>query len=514
MSSNYLQQKQIAQYVQDGNLLAVTECVAQSKALGKYNIFGFEKIFNTSGHNTSTQIHLHSAVAHGHGSIVSYLLEQGCAINITDKDGRTPLYQAFANSQFEVAEQLIALGASIESQTVNGTRVFDMVLASGSQEWCDWFLQRGFKLEHSNKIGNTTLHYACLSPNVDLVKQVEKLSGFQFSQANFNGLRPLDFCTQLPVFLYALSQEPTLEMNIIFDTGTSSLHHHASEGSYDIVMYLLENGIDPCIVSKQKNGLMHFAVESGSCRLVAELVRRKVSVEGRNKVNYRPLHWAVANENLEMVRLLVENGKAKINIKGNRNFIIRETYTPLYLALDNEFYDIARYFIERGAELNALADQANRTAAVSASASGNLEILKLLLEKGASPNGVNRKSDVDCHPDFRAFPLACAANAATVNLLVEFGANVNAVPEGYMWRDSALRELVKRIEHGNEKQDREQGWISAVAALLAHGANLEDEGYGSILEAAASPEVRAMLTAEQAKRLNKQTIATPINSEL
>lgn len=485
--------QQLVPLIQTGQLDAVAAILQQCKQASRYHRLGFAAVFTPSVLRDGSQLPLFCAVQAGQTAIVAYLLEQGCPLEQRDVDGRTPLYKAFAAKQLPMAQDLIDRGADIHAATSFGARVFDMALTCGDLAWLDWFLARGAQLDHTTQSGMTTLHYACMSNSVALVDRVKSLTPFRFDQANENGLRCLDACEHLEVFLHVLAQQPDMPLNVTFKDGGQSLVMHAADGSRDIVLYLLDHGVDAKLLGQDKSTLMHYAVASGDLILVAELIRRKVNVEARNKHNYRPLHWAVSKGNLAMVKLLVESGKAKVNIKSNTNFIIRETFTPLYMAVRDRHAEIARYLVEHGATLDELNDTSHSTAVVAAARNGDVPLLRYLLEHGASPNGVSTPSRDPTYSDYYYFPLAGAANAETVNLLVEFGADVNAASQRTGYCNSALRELVRSVDSDDEKTEPGRQRIGAVAALLAHGAKLEDNGYGSILGDAKCKAVAELL---------------------
>lgn len=485
--------KHLSRLIRAGQLDAVTDIVEQCKQAGASSPTDFGAVFVPAEPSEDSPLPLLRAVEAGQQEIVCCLLDHGCPLEQRDANGRTPLYKAFSARQLPIAQMLLDRGADPDVVTTNGIRVFDMVLTCGDDAMIDRFLERGAQLEYTTPAGMTTLHYACRSNNVALVDRVKRLTPFCFDQASDHGVRCLDSCEHLEVFLHVLAQQPDMPLNVQFKDGDQSLLEHAAHGNREIVLYLLDHGVDGKLLGHVSNTLMHYAVSSGDQALVAELIRRKISVEGRNKENYRPLHWAVSRGDLAMVKLLVESGKAKINIKTNAVFIIRETATPLYRAVRDGHADIVRYLVEHGAAVNELNDTSHSTAAVAAAWNGDAALLRFLLEHGASPNGVSSPDCNPAYPDYYYFPLAYAANADTVDLLVEFGADINAAAKRGHYAESALRGLVERVDSGDEHTERGRQRIGAVAALLKHGAKLEDEGYGSILGAAKCKAVADLL---------------------
>ncbi|NHZ44332.1 ankyrin repeat domain-containing protein [Massilia aquatica] len=496
MHSPLFLREQLKTAIAAGDLTDVAAMVDECKQAG---VRRFAAVFAPDDSDDGSSLPLFEAVRTGQGAIVGLLLEQGCDLEQRDKIGATPLHQAYSARQVSIAAQLIAAGADIRATTKLGTRVLDTVLASGNMEQVDWFVRQGVALASVNEKGNTALHFACRSGNIELAMRIHERCGVAFDRAARDGRRPLDACSSYALFAAILQRYPAIALDIGFEDGSCSLHGFARRGCTDIVCHLLDAGCDADQLVAYKNTLMHSAVASHKADLVQELLRRKLKVEGRNTLNYRPLHWAAQQGDLDIVKLLVEQGGAKVNIKGNLNFIIRETKTPLYMAINEGYPDVARYLVERGADLNALNDQANRTAAYAAAGQGDSALLRYLLERGASPNGVNR--DPDCaRGDFSSFPLANAANAEVVDVLVEFGVDLNARNSSFMRPESALRCLVGRIEKKDLESERGRGRLGAIEALLRHGASLSD-GLGQIVDDARCVEVARLLRAAERRQL-------------
>jgi hypothetical protein len=126
---------------------------------------------------------------------------------------------------------------------------------------------------------------------------------------------------------------------------------------------------------------------------------------------WTPLIFAVRDQKLELVQLLLENGA---NVKANNN-------SALSIAAANDKNgQLIQLLIEKGADVNAK-DESGETPLVRAMYyNPNLEIIRLLIEKGADINAKGNNGET---------PLFNAINWGTADifrLLIEKGADVNA----------------------------------------------------------------------------------------
>jgi len=79
----------------------------------------------------------------------------------------------------------------------------------------------------------------------------------------------------------------------------------------------------------------------------------EIDLDRINMSGMTALHQAVLDDNLVMVRLLIQHG-AKINKKDE------DGWTPLHAAAANSLHHIARYLISQGADKDALTDEAEK----------------------------------------------------------------------------------------------------------------------------------------------------------
>jgi hypothetical protein len=125
-----------------------------------------------------------------------------------------------------------------------------------------------------------------------------------------------------------------------------------------------------------------------------------------------PLHAAVENGNLEIVKFLLNSG-AKINSK---NF---EKRTPLMMLDEDATPELVNLLLGYGAKINS-ADKKKNTALILAAAYAGKDVIQALISAGANVNAVNKQGETAL--------MNAAENGETeiVQLLLGSGADANA----------------------------------------------------------------------------------------
>lgn len=236
-----------------------------------------------------------------------------------------------------------------------------------------------------------------------------------------------------------------------------SIHKHALRGAREIVVCLLDEGVDVQLAGRHRNSLLHYAAVSGNVELMHELIGRGARIEAMNQSKWRPLHLASDHGKLAAARMLLDAG-ARLDVRGNSSFIIRETPTALYLAASGGHRDLVELLLHRGADPDLPCDSSHDTALAQASFKGHTEVVRVLLAGGAQPNG---RLDEQGHAAFFYFPLARATNVEIVELLIGAGADIEGCN---CYRERALHWLA-------EAPDQDLERVDALEALLQHGAD-------------------------------------------
>ena len=151
----------------------------------------------------------------------------------------------------------------------------------------------------------------------------------------------------------------------------------ARSGSYDTVNQLLKYGANIDDVTEDGKTALMIAVEEEHLQTATMLLDNGADVNAGMDDGYTPLMQAARVMNLEMVRLLLQHG-------ASINDVTQGGKTALTIAVQKGNLQMATLFLDNNADVNA----GSCTPLIQATRGWHLEIVGLLLERGASVDDV------------------------------------------------------------------------------------------------------------------------------
>jgi uncharacterized protein len=352
------------------------------------------------------------AAKRGNREAVRAAIARKADVNVAQVDGTTALHWAVERDDLEMADMLIRAGASVSARTREGVVPLQLAAVNGSAAMLDRLLKAGADPNAPLSAANdTALMMTARTGKADAIRVLlesganvnakETWGGttalmWTVSEGHVDGAKALlaagadvnarshyvaaangrGFEGRTPV---ANRTDPKTEE---FASGwLTPLMLAAREGDVELVGVLLKAGADVNAVSGDGKTALALAIFNGNYDAASLLVDSKADVNRADAQRFTPLFWAVDRRNMETAP----------------NFPWMVTSDPMPLI---------RKMLDAGANPNALVNNTPRarmregsprivfaTALMRAAFAGDLELVKLLLERGADPKIISRDSE-------------------------------------------------------------------------------------------------------------------------
>ncbi len=277
------------------------------------------------------------------------LIREGADVRVRDNDGTTALHWAAHLGDAELARELIRAGADVRAANDYGATPMSAAAEIGAADVLEVLLKAGADVESPNGEGQTALMAVARTGRVDAARVLLE------HRANPNVRERWG--------------------------GQTALMWAAAQSHPAMIRLLLERGAEV------------------NARATTRDWQRRVTAEGRpkdmNRGGFTPLLYAAREGCVDCAAELLKR-KADINLADP------DGVTPLTLSLLNIHWDFARFLLERGADVNlwdfygetplyAAVDmntlpKGRRVELPALDETTGLEVIQMLLERGANPN--------------------------------------------------------------------------------------------------------------------------------
>jgi ankyrin repeat protein len=313
----------------------------------------------------------------------------------TSPDGSTPLMQAAFDGNVDEARRLLKAGADVKAANLYGINAMLLAAEASNTELIQLLLKSGADEKSANPEGETALHLVARSGNVEAATLLLKAGAAVDARENFGGQTPL-------MWAAARRHEAMVEL---LASKRADVNARSQVRDYQRVAtaesrakFLDRGGFTPLLYAVREN-----------CRGCVEvLLKHKVDVNLPDPSGVVPMSIAMMNSNWDIAKRLIEAGadvnqwdiygQAPLHVAiGNMNS--RGNNNPLDMDAPNQASgrDVVQMLVERGANPNQqfffrppgrgldIGIGRGTTPFLVACAGGDIEIVKLLLEKGANP---------------------------------------------------------------------------------------------------------------------------------
>ncbi|HEV8395783.1 MAG TPA: ankyrin repeat domain-containing protein [Vicinamibacterales bacterium] len=352
------------------------------------------------------------AAMRGDRDAVRSALARRADVNLPQVDGSTALHWAVERDDLEMAETLIRAGAKVTARTREGVLPLQLAAINGSAPMIDRLLKAGADANASlTPAGDTAVMMTARSGATGAIRVLREAG------ANVNAKESWGGTTAL---MWAVSEGHADAAKLLIEGGAdvnarsnyvaaangrgfegrtpvasradpkseefasgwlTPLMLAAREGEPELAGVLIEAGADVNAAAGDGKTALAMAIFNGNYAVASLLVDRKADVNKADAQRFTPLFWAVDRRNMETAP----------------NFPWMVTIDPLPLI---------RKLLDAGANPNALVNNTPRarmregsprivfaTALMRAAFAADLELVKLLLDRGADPKIISRDGE-------------------------------------------------------------------------------------------------------------------------
>lgn len=368
------------------------------------------------------QLHreLLAASARGHEDKVRSVLIEGTPWNASSKDRavlRKALQKASARDNIAIIRLLLDHGAEVDAQTEDEFPALFRAAQSGQTAVVSELLSHSLTpdMEARDRGEQTSLLAASLRGYRDIVEML-LVKGAKVDAQDRDGRTPLLALAadKSGVSSWTAGMRDTVgllishgsDVNFKDQIGRTPLLWAATNGHYELVKMLLENGASVSVFNNRGRTALHLAIDSSELTIMEDIMRlllhHQANTRATSDGGWTPLHNAAQKGLTSIVGLLLDAG-------ANVNARLSNGMTALHWAAFNGFEDVIEVLLSHPDANLDIKDGFGRAPWLCAAEKGNYHLIELLSPIRHSdrlPQGVKD---------------ACKAFNATVVEFKEFG---------------------------------------------------------------------------------------------
>jgi ankyrin repeat protein len=368
-------------------------------------------LFGVTAANAATS-EVADAAMRGDREAVRAALARKADVNTPQVDGTTALHWAVERDDVELAELLLTSGARASARTREGVTPLQLAAINGSARMLGRLIKSGANPNAPlTPAGDTALMLAARTGKTDAIRLLLEAGADIDAKESWGGTTALMWTVaeghaETARLLIAAGADVNARSHYVaaangrgfegrtpsasrteekveeFASGwLTSLIFAARDGSLELTRILVGAGADVDAVAGDGKTALALAIFNGNYDVATFLVDNKADVNKADAQRFTPLFWAVDRRNMETAP----------------NFPWMVTADPMPLI---------RKLLDAGANPNALVNNTPRgrmregsprivfaTALMRAAFAADLELVKLLLERGADPTIVSRDGE-------------------------------------------------------------------------------------------------------------------------
>jgi ankyrin repeat protein len=371
------------------------------------------------------------------------LLEHGAKVNRGDQDNNTPLHLAMGSWMYECAEILLRHGADANVGNYEGKTPLHLLFENGYSDEDDHLLNIGrLLLEHGADVNIRAmdkwapLHWAALD-GLLTISRLLLVHGAHVNAENDLSETPLLLVSQGNY----KSQERGFRLaRLLLKHGANvdtrgknkwtPLHWAAFNGRLKITQLLLTHGANANVENDYGETPLHlvsagkYDSQEDGAGIALLLLEHGANTNARDEHHATPLHWAAFKGRLEITQALLDHG-VDANAENDKG------ETPLHLVSQGNYNSqehgvgIASLLLEHGVDVDVRTKD-EWTPLHFAAFNGRIEVVRVLLDRGANANAEDDQGETPLHLVSRSNHIPEEHAVGITELLLERGADASA----------------------------------------------------------------------------------------
>jgi ankyrin repeat protein len=352
------------------------------------------------------------AAMRGDREAVRAAIARKADVNVPQVDGTTALHWAAERDDLDLADLLINAGARATARAREGVTPLQLAAVNGSELMIDRLLKAGADVNAPlSAVGDTALMMAARTGKTGAIRVLVEAG------ANVNAMETWGGTTAL---MWAVSEGHVEAARMLIEAGAdvNARSHYvaAANGRGFEGRTPVANRTEPKPEEFASGWLtpLMFAAREGDVEMTRLLVASRADVDAGGGDGKTALSMAIFNGNYDVAAYLVDS-KADVNKADAQRF------TPLFWAVDRRNMETApnfpwmvtadpmpliRKLLDAGASPNAIVNNTPRarmregsprivfaTALMRAAFAADLELVKLLLDRGADPKIISKDGE-------------------------------------------------------------------------------------------------------------------------
>ena len=275
--------------------------------------------------------------------LLTILIEHGLDIDRKDDEGKSILFYAIQNKDFQAIEFLLNAGASINTVDKDGKTILFQECLKGyaNIEMIDYLFEKGIDLDHVDFDEKTIIddlaEMILIQDNgkrassrrfLDIVENGEYLKLLKrmivkrpklnhsrsdgrtilFDIINYNNIELMKLFLNYGADINKVDNEGNTPLSYMIDVGLKAKTKKERQEFLERIVFILKFRVDVNIVDKDGRTIFHKAVIADDYELVEKLLSKKTDLNIKDKQGRTVLHHTQWKGNYKIARLLISAG--------------------------------------------------------------------------------------------------------------------------------------------------------------------------------------------------------------